>query len=87
MSATDDFRALRAEWQWETQVIPHLGLEALVARARHEKAETDAMAESFRFSAWLNTLREKLEREEEAAHEAWALAVDRSEWTFGKEAR
>lgn len=85
--STDDFKALRKEWLGETQTLPSLGLEAAVRRAGEAYEHAREAADALRFSAWVETLRGRLAMEEEAAHALWARAVERSEWTFGKEAR
>jgi hypothetical protein len=82
VSTTADFMALREAWAGETQVIPCVALEVRVLEARKGRQDAEAMAESFRFSAWLNTLRAAVDREEEA-HREWAKAVATGMWRFG----
>lgn len=76
MSVTDDYRALRGAWEQETQVGPCLSLERLGADARERYLETTAMVERMRFSAWLNSLRALVERQQEEIDTATATWLD-----------
>lgn len=76
MSVTDDYRALRGAWEQETQVGPCLGLERLVAEARQRHLDAEEMGERMRFSAWLNTLRALVDRQQEAIDSATAMWLD-----------
>jgi hypothetical protein len=69
MSVTGDWVKLHAAWQ-ETQVLPCATLEGLVAESTDRHRGVVEMAERMRFSAWINSLRDLVERREAAIEEA-----------------
>jgi hypothetical protein len=76
--STDDYLALRLQYE-ETALIPPVDpITGALARAREAYEHLLEVRERFRFGAWIQTLRERQALLEEEATCAWERAVVRS---------
>lgn len=75
MTTTDDFKALRRDWQ-ETILQPTADpLTGALRRARESYEHLLEVRERMKFGAWVQTLRERQEFLEEEATLDWVGAV------------